>query len=120
MSGWGRLADRSDDALALLVIAAPAEHDAGDRLEVHLRRHERLRRGAHERNSAAEVVRRVGHVLPHEAQDLAGPVRRGHEHSAVDQRPHLVQAEYERGDDAEVATAAAQTPVQVAVLRGCI
>src|SRR5204863_762022 len=103
-------------ALALLVVARPAEHHAEDRLEVHLRWLELLRRGANEGVGPTAVLRRLLHVLAHETEHLRTLRRVGDEHAAVDHRPHLVQPEHERRDDPEVAAAAADAPVEVRVL----
>ena len=83
---------------------------------MHLRRHERLRRCAYERDSRAQVLRRLLHVLAHEAEHLGALGRIADEHAAVDDRADLVQTEHERRDDPEVAAAATDAPVEVRVL----
>ena len=115
-TGLRDLADRCDHALALLLRARPADHDADQRLEVHLLRDERLGRGAYERHPGAEVGRRVGHVVAHEGEDLRRAVGRAAEQPAVDHRADLVQLQLELGDHAEVAAAAADAPEEVRVL----
>jgi hypothetical protein len=110
------LADRSDCALSRLHLARPADDHAEDRREMHLLRDERLRRGAHERGSAAQVIGRVGHVAIQESQDLGRPLGQADEHPAIDDGSDLVQLERELGDDPEVAAAAPQAPEQLWVL----
>ena len=70
------------------------------------------------REEAVDGARRRGHELAVEAHHLGRlldrPERRARHHGGADR----VRAELERGDDAEVAAAAAQRPEQVGVLVG--
>jgi hypothetical protein len=75
------------------------------------------RRGRH-RHAAqhgSQLVGSLGHDLAVTAQVLGGLLQRLQDHAA-DDVPHRVHAELERGDDAEVAAAAAQRPEQVGVV----
>ena len=64
-----------------------------------------------------QFVRRVGGEVPEELQQLGRALARVHDHPAQDGADR-VQLELERGDDPEVAAAAAQRPEQVGVLVG--
>ena len=70
-------------------------------------------------SAAADLVGRVEHeVAVERARGRRAIARRVHEHAAEHDRADRVQPEVERGDDAEVAAAAAQPPEQVGVLVG--
>ena len=99
-------------AATLLDRARPAGDDQAHRLAVALLGDERQRRSDLEREERAQLLRRVGDELAVDAHDLAGLIDRVEDRPAVDVVDR-VQAELERGDDAEVAAAAAQRPEQV-------
>ena len=84
-------------------------------LAAHGLRHELLRRRAHDRGPAADLVRRALHEAAVGLQQVRGGVDREEQHPAVEQRPDLVQLELEAGHDAEVAAAALERPEQVRV-----
>ena len=65
---------------------------------------------------AADLVGCVGHEVAPEADELTGLRRGPDQHAREEHRPDLVEPEREAGDDAEVATAAAQPPEEVGVL----
>src|ERR671938_324018 len=64
-----------------------------------------------------ELLRRTRHEVAIEAEDLARPGLRVQRHATED-LPKRMQAVLERGDDAEVAAAAAHAPEEVGVLLG--
>jgi hypothetical protein len=75
------------------------------------------RAGRHDQDGeeGAEILGRGLHIVVEEAQDVAGLLERV-EDGTGDDRGDRVQAELERGDDAEVAATAAQGPEKVGVL----
>ena len=79
----GDLADRREHPLALLVIAGPADDHPEHRRALHLRRHERLWRGADECGAESEVVRRIHHVLAQESQRRRPAIGWAGHHPAV-------------------------------------
>ena len=65
-----------------------------------------------------QLVGRVVHDIAEQAQQFAPALGRVHHEAAEDLGPDRVQRELDRGDDAEVAAAAAQRPEQLGMLVG--
>ena len=114
--GIAERADRCHRGVDLAEIAGVAHGHGADTLAVPLRRYEGRRGGAQEVHPHGELAGRLAGERPVGAQDLVGSVERPRDQPAVDGRTHLVQAEGERGDDAEVGAGAANRPEQLAVL----
>ena len=116
MSGSGSAS--SSGAIAagrVLGSADVAPDDAADLAQVELLRERRRRRHGGEGEEAVQLARGVRDEVAVGREHLGALLDRP-EGRAADDRAHLVQAEEERGDDAEVAAAAADRPVQVGVL----
>ena len=92
-----------------------APHDPADLAHVQRLGERRRGRDGREREEAAELARGRGEELAVGGEDGAAALDRP-ERRAGDHGVDLVEAELERGDDAEVAAAAAQRPEQVRVL----
>ncbi len=115
---WPELAQRSDDALALVGITAVRHDHADHRVSLHLGRHERRGWCGDEREPAAHLVGRAEHEVAVEAHEVAPHRRWEDQHAAEKQRRDRVQLEVERGHDAEVAASAPEAPEQIGVLVG--
>ena len=96
--------------------AGVAGADHHDRLAVHVLGQERQRRREPQVEDRRQLVGRRGDELAVEAQHLAGVLERVEDRPGQHDRPDRVQPVLERGDDAEVAAAAADAPEQVGVL----
>ena len=103
-------------AVAVLGVAG-VDGDHGDqRPAVNRFGQERHRRRGGEVDQRRQLVGQRARPLAVEAQNLRGVLARVEDRSRQYRRAHPVEPELERGDDAEVAAAAAQRPEQVRVL----
>ena len=75
-------------------------------------------RARHEHGRRGQLVGRGAHELAVELQHLRRARERMDHEAADDHRPDRVQPVLERGDDAEVAAAAADGPEEIGVLGG--
>lgn len=101
----------------LRIVPDAAPHDAADLAQVDLLRERRARRDGAEQEEGVQLAGRVREEIAVGGEDF-GAEFDGPEGGAGDDRAHFVQPEQERGDDAEVAAATADRPVQVGVLVG--
>ena len=104
--------------LALFDGAGVAASDGDSRPPVQVLGDDRQRGDGAEPDDGAELVGRFGDEVPVEAQHVGGILGRPEDRSGHHGRADGVQREPERGDDAEVAAAAAQRPEQVGVFVG--
>ena len=102
-----------DPVLGRAGVAGPDHHD---RLAVHVLGQERQRRSHPQVEDRRQLIGRRGDELAVEAQHLAGILERMEDRSGEHDRPHGVKPVLERGNDAEVAAAAAEAPEEVRVL----
>ena len=102
---------------SLLVRAGVAPHDSADLAEMELLREGRRRRHGGDGEEPVQLARRARQELAVGGQDLGGRLD-GPEGRPADDGADLVQPEQERGDDSEVAAAAADRPVEVRILVG--
>ena len=103
-------------ASASAEVAAVADAIAQIRSPCHSGGHERRGRRAEQDQARGQLARRLGRDRPVRAQELLGPFERPCDEAAEHGRADLVQAERERGDDAEVGAGPANGPEQVFVL----
>jgi hypothetical protein len=87
-----------------------------DRIAVQFGGNHRKRRSEPEVRDEADLVRRLSGELAEEAEDIRSHAHRPRQHAGQHLGPERVKSELERGDDPEVAAAAAQAPEQVRVL----
>lgn len=113
--GCGCQQRHEDGRGGALVLAHVASDDAADLLQVQLRRERRCGQHRPDEEERVEVLRRGGQEVAVDRQHLGGLLD-GPEDRAGHDGAHLVQAEGEPGDDAEVPAAAAHGPEQVGVL----
>ncbi len=109
------LPDRREGCLGLVERAGGAPDDAAHRLPPQVLREGRRRGHGQEGEEAVELVGRRREEVPVPAQDVGGALQ-GPEHRPGVDGVDRVEPEEERGDDAEVAAAAAQGPEEVRVL----
>jgi hypothetical protein len=88
-------------------------------LVVVLPGYERGRRGVQAGHDDVQLPRQSRDDLPGQAQHVGSLLQSPEQQAQLHDRPHLVQAELEFGDHAEVAAAAADRPEQVRVLLRC-
>jgi hypothetical protein len=112
-----RVQHRRHRVRRVLLGTGPAPDDTAHLAHVELLRERRCGRHRGEREEAVQVARGAGEEVAVDREDLGGGLHRP-ERRPGDHGVHLVHPEQERGDDAEVAAAAADRPVQVGVLVG--
>ena len=101
----------------MLGLAEVAPHDPADLAKVQLLGERRGGRDREQRQESVQLPRRAGQELAVGAHHLLGLLERPERGSGQDGADGM-QSELERGDDAEVAAAAADRPEQVGVLLG--
>ena len=111
------LEERGHRLRGVLLRADVAPDDAADLAQVDLLGERRPRRHGVEGEEAVQLARRSREKLAVDREHLGAGLDRP-ERRPADDRAHLVQPEEERGDDAEVAAAAPDRPVQIGVLVG--
>ena len=114
-----RLAERAQRArrlLALRHVARVAGGEDEDLLAVPFGGQERQRRRLAHHRPGRQLVRRLVGETAELGQERLRLVERMHDEPGQDLRPERVQPELERGDDAEIAAAAAQRPEEIRVL----